>query len=120
MLRVNVLVDLFPTKVRNTINILVDAIILTVMALLLRSSFTVIQNAIKSQRKSPALQLPMYIVYLCLVIGFGLGVIRSIQMLLIHIKHFNEREKTTLEQSMEEARAETAAAQADLTEGGDN
>ena len=29
MLRVNVLVDLFPTKVRNTINILVDAIILT-------------------------------------------------------------------------------------------
>lgn len=120
MLRVNVLVDLFPTKLRNTINILVDAINLAVMALLLKSSFTVIQNAVKSQRKSPAMQLPMYIVYLCLVIGFGLGVVRSIQMIYIHIKHFNEREKTTLEQSMEEAKAETAAAQADLTEGGDN
>ena len=40
-------------------------------------------------------------------------------MVIIHIKHFNEREKTTLEQSMEDAKAETAAAQADLTEGGE-
>jgi TRAP-type C4-dicarboxylate transport system permease small subunit len=120
MLRVNVLVDLLPSKVRNAINLVVDAIIGIVMFLLLRSSFTVIQNAIKSQRKSPAMQLPMYLVYLCLVIGFGLGLVRSIQMFIIHIMHFNEREKTTLEQSMEEAKAETAAAQADLTEGGDN
>jgi TRAP-type C4-dicarboxylate transport system permease small subunit len=120
MLRVNVLVDLLPSKVRNAINLVVDAIIGTVMFLLLRSSFTVIQNAINSQRKSPAMQLPMYLVYLCLVVGFGLGLVRSIQMFIIHIMHFNEREKTTLEQSMEEAKAETAAAQADLTEGGDN
>ncbi|MBP5291381.1 MAG: TRAP transporter small permease [Lachnospiraceae bacterium] len=120
MLRVNVLVDLFPTKVRNTINLIVDAIIFVVMLLLCRSSVIVIQNAIKSQRKSPAMQLPMYIVYLCLVLGFGLGIFRSVQMFVIHIMHFNQREKTTLEQSMDEARAETAAAQADLTEGGDN
>ncbi len=120
MLRVNVLVDLLPSKVRNAINLVVDAIIGTVMFLLLRSSFTVIQNAINSQRKSPAMQLPMYVVYLCLVVGFGLGLVRSIQMFIIHIMHFNEREKTTLEQSMEDAKAETAAAQADLLEGGDN
>jgi TRAP-type C4-dicarboxylate transport system permease small subunit len=48
MLRVNVLVDLLPSKVRNAINLVVDAIIGIVMFLLLRSSFTVIQNAIKS------------------------------------------------------------------------
>lgn len=118
MLRVNVLVDLFPSKVRNTINILVDIINLVVMVLFLKASFVVIQNAVNSGRKSPAMQLPMNLVYLCLVLGFGLGAVRAIQMIIIHIKHFNEREKTTLEQSMEDAKAETAAAQADL-EGGD-
>lgn len=119
MLRVNVLVDLFPSKVRNAINILVDLVNLAVMGIFLKYSFKVIQNAINSQRKSPAMQLPMYLVYMCLVIGFGLGVVRAVQMIIIHIKHFNEREKTTLEQSMEDAKAETAAAQADLTEGGE-
>lgn len=120
MLRVNVLVDLFPSKVRNAINILVDLVNLIVMVLFFISSFTVIGNAIKSDRKSPAMQLPMYLVYICLLLGFGLGAVRAVQMIIIHIKHFNERELTTLEQSMADAKAETAAAQADLQEGGDN
>ena len=79
MLRVNVLVDLLPTKARNAINIVIDLINTVVMALFFNGSITVIQNALNSGRTSPAMELPMAAVYICLLIGFGLGFIRGIQ-----------------------------------------
>ena len=72
MLRVNVLVDLLPTKARNAINIVIDLINTVVMALFFNGSITVIQNALNSGRTSPAMELPMAAVYICLLIGFGL------------------------------------------------
>ena len=45
MLRVNVLVDLLPTKARNAINIVIDLINTVVMALFFNGSITVIQKS---------------------------------------------------------------------------
>ena len=119
MLRVNVLVDLLPTKVRNAINIVIDLINTVVMALFFTGSITVIQNALNSGRTSPAMELPMAAVYICLLIGFGLGVLRGIQQIVLHVMHFNKKELTTLEQAMADAAEEAAAAKGDL-EGGAN
>ena len=106
MLRVNVLVDLLPTKARNAINIVIDLINTVVMALFFYGSITVIQNALNSGRTSPAMELPMAAVYICLLIGF-------------HVMNFNKKELTTLEQAMADAAEEAAAAKGDL-EGGAN
>ena len=119
MLRVNVLVDLLPTKARNAINIVIDLINTVVMALFFNGSITVIQNALNSGRTSPAMELPMAAVYICLLIGFGLGFIRGIQQVVLHIMNFNKKELTTLEQAMADAAEEAAAAKGDL-EGGAN
>ena len=119
MLRVNVLVDLLPTKARNAINIVIDLINTVVMALFFYGSITVIQNALNSGRTSPAMELPMAAVYICLLIGFGLGVLRGIQQIVLHVMNFNKKELTTLEQAMADAAEEAAAAKGDL-EGGAN
>ena len=79
----------------------------------------IIQNALNSGRTSPAMELPMAAVYICLLIGFGLGFIRGIQQVVLHVMNFNKKELTTLEQAMADAAEEAAAAKGDL-EGGAN
>ncbi len=113
MLRVNVLVDLLPTKLRNVLNIIIHIIITVCMALFFNSTFIVIKNAIKSGRTSPAMMLPMALVYICFILGFGLGTIRGIQQTIFYFKNFNTKEMSTLEQAMADAAAEAAAAIAD-------
>ena len=77
------------------------------------------ENALNSGRTSPAMELPMAAVYICLLIGFGLGVLRGIQQIVLHVMNFNKKELTTLEQAMADAAEEAAAAKGDL-EGGAN
>lgn len=109
MLRVNVLVDLLPQTVRKIINILVDIVTGIAMGILLYHSVGVIDKIRLSGETSPAMLWPMWIVYIFMFIGFALGVIRSIEMVIIHIKNFNVKEKSTTEKTMEEAADEAAA-----------
>lgn len=117
MLRVNVLVDLFPHKIRKGINIVVEIVVTVVMAVFFWHSVIVERNFLASQQTSPAMAWPMWLVLSCMVIGFGLGAIRGVQQTIIQIKNFHVAEKTTLELTMEEAAEEAAAAK--KNEGGD-
>ena len=58
-----------------------------------------------SGETSPAMLWPMWIMYLIVIIGFVLGAVRSVQMAIIHIIHFNERPVTQLESQIEEEAA---------------
>ena len=110
MLRVSVLLDAMPQVVRKTINILVDAITAACMGLMTYHSTSVIGSIMKSGETSAAMQWPMWIVYTMMFIGFFLGTLRAIQMLVIHVMHFGEKELTTMEQTMQEAAEEAATA----------
>ena len=109
MLRVSVLLDIMPSKMRNTINILVDLVTAASMSLLLFYSFQVVSDRMASGETSPAMLWPMWMVYSTMTFGFLFGALRGIQMAAIHIKHFKERELTTIEQTMAEAAEEAAA-----------
>jgi len=110
MLRVSVLLDLMPQYVRKTINILVDVVTAASMGLMAFYSTSVIGSIIESGETSAAMQWPMGIVYSMMFIGFFLGALRGLEMFVIHILHFNEKELTTLEQTMQEAAEEAATA----------
>lgn len=110
MLRVSVLLDAMPQVVRKTINILVDAITAACMGLMTVHSVSVISSIMESGETSAAMQWPMWIVYIMMFVGFALGTFRAIQMLVIHLMHFGEKELTTLEQTMQEAAEEAATA----------
>ena len=79
---------------------------------LLDHSYGVIFGAkgiMSSGELSPAMRWPMWIVYVFMLIGFGLGTLRGIQMIIIHAKHFNEKELTAIEQTMKDAEEEAKA-----------
>ncbi|MGP1349316.1 MAG: TRAP transporter small permease [Stomatobaculum sp.] len=113
MLRVNVLLDLMPHVVRKTLNLLVDLVVTASMGLMAYHSVSVIFGAkgiITSGELSPAMQWPMSIVYMFMLIGFALATLRGIQMLVLHAMSFNEKELSTIEQTMKDAEEEAKAA----------
>ena len=109
MLRVSVLLDLLPNAVHKVVNILVDIITAASMGLLAAYSVGVVSSILVSGETSPAMVWPMWIVYAVMLFGYVLGMLRGIQMAVIHIMHFNERELTAIEQTMAEAAEEAAA-----------
>ena len=110
MLRVNVLLDALPQVARKIVNLIVDVIITACMALLFYYSVTnVLPGIVASGETSPAMTWPMAAVYALMVVGFCLATIRGVQMIIIHIQHFNEKELTAIEQTMADAAEEAAA-----------
>lgn len=118
MLRVSVLLDLLPHTVRKVINIVVDIIIAACMMLLTYHSVGVFQKIAASNELSPAMLWPMSTVYIFMLIGFALASLRAVQMIIIHVMRFNEKELSTIEQTMAEAAEEAAAVK--KAEGGAN
>ena len=110
MLRVSVLLDVFPQKVRSAINIAVDLITTAAMALLGWHSIEVVERIVKSGETSPAMRWPMWMIYSIMLLGFGLGILRGIQQSVLHIRSFNEKTLSTVEQTMADAAEETETA----------
>ena len=106
MLRVSVLIDSLPDHLHNLLNIAVDLVTGSMMVLLTYSSIGVMQRTLTSGETSPAMLWPMWIMYLIVLIGFARAVVRSVQMVIIHIIHFNERPVTYIEEQMEREAAQ--------------
>ena len=109
MLRVSVLLDLFPRAVRGAINVAVDLITGAAMLLLGVNSVGVVRKIVESGETSPAMRWPMWIIYSIMLLGFFLGTLRAVQQAVLHVRHFRDGEPTTIEQTMREAEAETEA-----------
>ena len=109
MLRVSVLLDMMPQKVKNIINIIVDVVTAATMCLLGVHSVSVIQKIVKSGETSPAMQWPMWIIYSIMLVGFFLATLRGVQQAISHIKHFDEMGLSSAEQTMAEAAEEVEA-----------
>ncbi len=109
MLRVSVIVDMLPQAVRKIVNILIDLVNAVVMAVLLKYSVEVVTKIRESAEASPAMTWPMWIIYSIMLAGFALGVVRAVQMAVIHVTHFGEKELSTLEQTMADAAEEAEA-----------
>lgn len=109
MLRVSILLDVFPSKVKNTLNIVVDVVTAATMCLLGIHSISVIQRIVKSAESSPAMKWPMWAIYSIMLAGFFLATLRGLQQAYSHIRHFHEKELSTIEQTMAEAAEEAEA-----------
>lgn len=101
-LRVTALIEAFPWKVENVINIVVDIITGISLAVLAYFSVDVLQGVYESGELSPAMMLPMWIMYVIVFVGFALGVLRSFQMMFIHIKQINVPPKRSIDEQVEQ------------------
>lgn len=111
-LRVTALVEAFPWKVYNVVNVVVDIITAVAMAILAWTSITVIGQVQAGGSVSPAMQIPMWIMYVIIFIGFALGALRAIQMCVIHIRDINVKPVNSVEAAAAE---ELSAADVDIT-----
>lgn len=109
MLRVSVVMDRFPGKIKNTVNIIVDVVTAATMLLLGYHSISVIQRVIRSNETFPAMEWPTWTVYSVMVVSLFLAGLRCLQMAYIHIKSFNQATLSTVEQTMAEAAEEVEA-----------
>ncbi|MBQ9564687.1 MAG: TRAP transporter small permease [Synergistaceae bacterium] len=123
MLRVNVLLDLLPHALRKTVNLAIDLITAGCMALLFwYTHVKVLPDIVASGETSPAMGWAMSGIYAMMEAGFFLGIVRGLQMFVIHLRRFGERELSAIEQTMADAEEEAAAGkkaeQAPRAEGG--
>jgi len=106
MLRVGLVMDMLPNKVRNSIKIVTDLIMLVIFVIFFIHSVEVTKNIELTGQTSPAMQLPMWIMYCSTVIGFSLATIRIVQVIVHGIRHFKDRQISTLEATLKEAQDE--------------
>ncbi|MEN1759312.1 TRAP transporter small permease [Anoxynatronum sibiricum] len=109
MLRVTVVMDMLPQKLRRTIEILTNLIVLVLFAILFRYSITYTGIIKTTGQLSPAMRVPMWMMYLSTNIGFALAVIRMIQEMINNFKNFNQKIETTVEATLKEAQQEVAS-----------
>ena len=114
MLRVGIVMDLLPKTLKKAVFILVNVLCLVIFTVFFINSIDVVKTLRAIGQTSTAMRLPMYLVYLCTVIGFCLAIVRTVQAIYKQIRFFGEAEQTVIEAIKEEAEAEAAFAKADL------
>jgi TRAP-type C4-dicarboxylate transport system permease small subunit len=91
ILRVDIVTSLLPKVIQRIIEVLVQVFITVFFGVLFYYSLSVIKMMQASGQTSPALRLPMYLVYLCTSLGFFVATIRGAQATFKAIKGYNLR-----------------------------
>ena len=114
MLRVTVVMDLFPAKIQGAIRIICDLIMLTLFCILFRYAVGVVGHIKNVTHEiSSAMRIPMWFVYMSVLVGFALSVVRMVQTLIRDVRRFNVKAETTIQATLKEAQAETELASQD-------
>ncbi len=114
MLRVGVVMDLFPTWIQNSVTIVINFIMLVLFwALFQRAVGVVLHIKNVTGEISSAMRLPMWLMYMSTVAGFGLGLLRTVQAIVRNFRHFGDKAETTIQATLKEAQTEAELAAQD-------
>ena len=91
MLKLDILETILPKPVWTILQIIVRVVTFVFFLYMFRNSLDLLATVMKTSRTSTALKIPYTYIYLSTVIGFGLGLIRSVQMLILPLL---QRKKT--------------------------
>ena len=92
---------LFPKGIRRHVVILGDIIFLIFSLVIVYYAWGLVVRQYTLGQLSPAMQLPMWIVYLAPCVGFGLTAIREIQTIIYRVKHLNDPYEDPAEPDLE-------------------
>ena len=110
MLRVSIVMEQLPSLVRNIWNIVVDLINCVVYGFLCYHSFGVVAAAKTGGQFTPAMEWPTWIIMIVIIVGFGLGALRALQVAIIHLMHVKDKTLSSKEQAIKDAEEEAEAA----------
>ena len=92
MLKVDMVTTMLPEKVQKVLDLLAKLLCLAFCVIMFMPSVRAVA-ATKigaNWQLSPAMRIPMRFIYLSAPVGFGLGILRSIQILVFAIRDFNK------------------------------
>ena len=81
-LRMNAVVAALPQKLQRLISLIVLLIGFALTTFLFVASFGTVQGVLETGETSTSLHLPMWVVYISMIIGYGLGIFRYLQRLV--------------------------------------
>ena len=85
ILRVDLLLQMLPVKLQAVVNVLLDLLNVVLFAYLCWYAVSTVQGVQVSGQTSPALEIPMYLIYWVIPIGFALASLRSLQKVYFDI-----------------------------------
>lgn len=84
-LRVDLIINKLPAKLRTLVNVLLDLLNAVLWGFLTYHGVSVVERVRLGHQLSPAMELPMYYVYYIVPIGFAIACLRSLQQVYLRI-----------------------------------
>ena len=84
-IRIDILLNVLSERGRTVLLMCVNIFVAVVLAYWLKGAVNVTRTLISNGQTSPALLIPMWTIYGASVVGFALGIIRSVQQVFINI-----------------------------------
>src|SRR5690554_63927 len=85
-LKIDQLFTVLPEGLKKALWIVGYVLMFVFFTFMFKNAIGVVQSSINSGQRSPALGLPMYLVQLSSLAGFGLAIIRTLQALILTVK----------------------------------
>ena len=92
-LRVDAVASLLPKKARQVLNVMVDIVVFLMLVYLSYWSIPMVQSMYHQGGHSPALKLPVFIVYMSVPVGFFLSAFRYLQKFFLMFKDASNKSK---------------------------
>lgn len=89
-IKIDQVYNLLPHRVQQGVQFVIKFIMLAVFIYFLRYSIEVVKATIANGQKSPAMGLPIYVVQMSTIAGFGLATIRIVQNIILAFIHIKE------------------------------
>lgn len=92
-IRIDAAINIYPKKIRPLIEILSEVIVLAFSVFIAVTAITVYQKITWSGQLSPAMRIPMQLVYAAPLVGFILTAIRQLQCIFRRVKALKNHEE---------------------------
>lgn len=90
IIKIDTLIMFLPKTLKKILDALTSILSIAIVTILLQNAIFIVQKQMISGQTSPAIKLPMWIVYMGPVIGFILTLIRLIEHLIVTFKKAKE------------------------------
>ena len=97
---------LFPKGIRRHVVIVGDLIFFVFALIIVYYSWGLVVRQYMFNQLSPAMQIPMWIVYAAPFVGFSLTALRQLQTIVYRIKHINDPFEDPAEQELKELKGD--------------
>ncbi len=94
ILKVDTFLEILPSYFKKIIKVLAECIVLAFFVYLFINSIPVTKEIYLSGQISPAMGIPMYLIYGSTIVGFFLAIVRSIQSTIGILEELCSRNKT--------------------------